>query len=88
MRSSRWVNIPGCRCGCRNCSRRALRATGIAFAFNAPRFIAFLGPLFAGTLIVHFGGFSRAAMIISLIYILGFCVVPFLPETKGKPLPA
>jgi MFS family permease len=64
------------------------RATGIAFAFNAPRFIAFLGPLFAGTLIVQFGGFSTAAMIFTLIYILGFVVTPFLPETKGKPLPA
>ncbi|HMG77856.1 MAG TPA: MFS transporter [Xanthobacteraceae bacterium] len=64
------------------------RATGIAFSFNAPRFIAFLGPLFAGTLIVQFGGFSHAAMIISSIYILGFCVAPFLPETNGKPLPA
>jgi hypothetical protein len=27
--------------------------------FNAPRFIAFLGPLFAGTLIVQFGGYGR-----------------------------
>ncbi len=64
------------------------RATGVAFSFNAPRFIAFLGPLFAGQLIVQFGGFSRAAMTIALIYILGFCAAPFLPETKGKPLPA
>jgi MFS family permease len=64
------------------------RATGIAFAFNAPRFIAFIGPLFAGTLIVQFGGFSRAAMIFSAIYVLGFVVAPLLPETKGKPLPA
>ena len=63
------------------------RATGLAFTFNAPRFIAFLGPLFAGVLIVQFGGFSRAAMIIACIYILGFCVAPFLPETNGKPLP-
>src|SRR6516165_6290822 len=29
------------------------RATGIAFSFNAPRFIAFLGPLFAGALILQ-----------------------------------
>jgi len=63
------------------------RATGLAFAFNAPRFIAFLGPLFAGVLIVQFGGFSHAAITISCIYVLGFCVVPFLPETNGKPLP-
>jgi MFS family permease len=64
------------------------RATGLAFTFNAPRFIAFLGPLFAGMLIVQFGGFSHAAMTIACIYVLGFCAVPFLPETKGKPLPA
>ena len=64
------------------------RATGLAFTFNAPRFIAFLGPLFAGMLIVQFGGFSHAAMTIACIYILGFCVTPFLPETNGKPLPA
>jgi hypothetical protein len=40
--------------------------------FNAPRFIAFLGPLFAGTLIVQFGGFGQAAMILACIYFLGF----------------
>jgi MFS family permease len=65
-----------------------MRATGIAFVFNTPRFVAFLGPLLAGTLIVQFGGFSKAAVIVSIIYVLGFAVVPFLPETKGKPLPA
>jgi MFS family permease len=64
------------------------RATGLAFTFNAPRFIAFLGPLFAGVLIVQFGGYSHAAMTIACIYILGFCVAPFLPETSGKPLPS
>jgi MFS family permease len=63
------------------------RGTGIAFVFNAPRFIAFLGPLFAGTLIVQFGGYGKAAMIFACIYFLGFAAAPFLPETKGKPLP-
>jgi MFS family permease len=63
------------------------RGTGIAFVFNAPRFIAFLGPLFAGTLILQFGGYGKAAMILSCIYVLGFVAAPFLPETKGKPLP-
>jgi MFS family permease len=63
------------------------RATAIAFVFNAPRFIAFLGPLFAGTLIVQFGGFGSSAMIFSCIYFLGFVAALFLPETKGKPLP-
>lgn len=64
-----------------------MRATGMAFAFNAPRFIAFLGPMFAGLLITQFGGFSKMAVAFSFIYILGFVVVPFLPETKGRPLP-
>ena len=63
------------------------RGTGIAFVFNAPCFIAFLGPLFAGTLILQFGGYGKAAMILSGIYVLGFVAAPFLPETKGKPLP-
>ncbi len=64
-----------------------MRATAVAFAFNAPRFVAFVGPLLAGTLIVRFGGYGKAAVIVSAIYILGFAVTPFLPETKGRPLP-
>jgi MFS family permease len=64
-----------------------IRATGMAFAFNAPRFVAFLGPIFAGALIAQLGGFSTTAVSFSLIYILGFVLAPLLPETKGKPLP-
>lgn len=64
-----------------------MRATGVAFCFNAPRFVAFIGPLIAGTLIVHFGGFGNAATLVGLIYILGLVAAPFLPETRGKPLP-
>jgi MFS family permease len=65
-----------------------IRATAMAFAFNAPRFIAFLGPLLAGTLIVNFGGFGKAATIVATIYVLGLLAALFLPETRGKPLPA
>jgi len=65
-----------------------IRATAMAFAFNAPRFIAFLGPLLAGKLIVGFGGFGVAATIVATIYVLGLLAAPFLPETKGRPLPA
>jgi MFS family permease len=65
-----------------------MRATALAFAFNAPRFIAFLGPLVAGSMIVAFGGFGKAAMILSSIYIVGIAAVLLLPETNGKPLPA
>lgn len=65
-----------------------MRATALAFAFNAPRFVAFLGPLMAGTMIVQFGGYGQAAMALALIYILGIVAAPWLPETRGKPLPA
>jgi hypothetical protein len=65
-----------------------VRATALAFAFNAPRFIAFLGPLVAGAMIVQFGGFGQAAMALAMIYVLALAAVPFLPETRGKPLPA
>ena len=64
-----------------------MRATALAFAFNAPRFVAFLGPLLAGTMIVQFGGFGQAAMVLATIYIVGIVAVFFLPETRGKPLP-
>jgi MFS family permease len=64
-----------------------MRGTAIAFCFNAPRLLACIGPLIAGTLIVGLGGYGPAATIIGLFFILGFAVAPFLPETKGKPLP-
>jgi MFS family permease len=65
-----------------------IRATGMAFVFNAPRFIAFLGPIFAGQLIVTFGGFGPAATTIAAIYVVGFVAAFFLPETRGNRLPA
>ena len=64
-----------------------MRATALAFAFNAPRFIAFLGPLLAGSMIARFGGYGEAAMVLASIYIVGIAAAPFLPETKGQPLP-
>ena len=39
-------------------------------------------------MIVAFGGFGKAAMILSSIYIVGIIAVLFLPETNGKPLPS
>lgn len=65
-----------------------VRATGVSFVFNAARFVAFLGPLVAGTLISALGGYSIPATIIGMIYVLGFVAVFFLPETVGKPLPS
>jgi MFS family permease len=64
-----------------------VRATATAFVFNAPRLIAWTGPLISGWLIANFGGFSRAAVAIACIYIVGIVAALFLPETRGKPLP-
>jgi MFS family permease len=64
-----------------------LRATAVGFIFNGPRFLAAIGTLIAGTLIVKFGGYGNACMIVATIYILALVVGPFLPETRGKPLP-
>jgi MFS family permease len=64
-----------------------MRATAAGFIFNAPRLISAIAPLIAGTLIVGLGGYGKAATIIGMFYILGLIAVPFLPETKGKPLP-
>ena len=64
-----------------------VRATGSGFVFNAPRLIAWIGPLVSGFLIVSFGGFGKAATIMALFYLIGLAAAPFLPETRGKPLP-
>jgi MFS family permease len=64
-----------------------VRATATAFVFNAPRLIAWTGPLISGWLIANFGGFSRAAVAIACIYVVGIVAALFLPETRGKPLP-
>ena len=64
-----------------------MRGTAVAFCFNAPRWISCIGPLIAGTLIVALGGYGPAATIVGLFFVLGVFVAPFLPETRGRPLP-
>ncbi len=64
-----------------------MRATGAGFVFNAPRLIAWTGPLIAGTLITQFGGFGRAGVAVGSIYVLGLIAAALMPETRGKPLP-
>ncbi|WP_313808168.1 MFS transporter [Sphingobium sp.] len=65
-----------------------IRATAMAFVFNSPRFLAFVGPIVAGSLITALGGYGWAAMTLSSVYLIGVFAAPFLPETRGKPLPA
>ena len=64
-----------------------VRATAVGFIFNGPRFVAAIGTLISGTLIVKFGGYENACMIIATIYILALILVPLLADTRGKPLP-
>jgi MFS family permease len=64
-----------------------VRATATAFVFNTPRLIAWTGPLISGWLIANFGGFSTAAVAIACVYFISLAAAPFLPETRGKPLP-
>jgi MFS family permease len=64
-----------------------LRGTAVAFAFNAPRLVACAGPLIAGSLIVSLGGYGYAATMVGMFYLLGLAAAPFLPETRGLPLP-
>jgi MFS family permease len=64
-----------------------MRATATAFVFNTPRLIAWTGPLISGWLIANFGGFSKAAVAIACVYVIGVVAALFLPETRGQPLP-
>jgi MFS family permease len=65
-----------------------VRATAAGFVFNTPRLVAWLGPIISGWIIANLGGFSHAAVVIALVYIVSLAAALFLPETKGKPLPA
>jgi MFS family permease len=64
-----------------------IRATGAGFCFNAGRVLASTGPFLTGLLVAALGSFGRAASAIGLIYLVGLLLLPFAPETRGKPLP-
>jgi MFS family permease len=64
-----------------------IRATGAGFCFNAGRVLASVGPFLTGFLVAALGSFGRAASAVALIYLVGLAVLPFAPETRGKPLP-
>jgi MFS family permease len=67
----------------------AVRGTAISLVFNASRFVAALGPLFAGYLIATTGSITQTAVAMSFIYIVGMVTTPIAgPETRGRPLPA
>ena len=64
-----------------------LRATGAGFCFNVGRVLASAGPFLTGFLVETLGSFGHAASAIALIYAVGLCILPFAPETRGRPLP-
>jgi len=40
------------------------------------------------TLFDFFSGYGPVATVLGSIFVVGLIVLPFLPETKGQPLPA
>ncbi|MCX7687843.1 MAG: MFS transporter [Fimbriimonadales bacterium] len=63
-----------------------LRATGVGFCYNVARYIAAAAPYTFGVLSAAFN-IQWAATIVASVFLLGFVVLIFAPETRGKPLP-
>jgi MFS family permease len=68
-----------------------LRSTGTSFCYNVGRFVAALGPVVKIGLNYAFSDYAEplrpAGMTMCAVFLLGLFALPFLPETKGKPLP-
>ena len=72
-----------------------LRSTGISFCYNVGRYVAAVGPFALGMLTSrvfstangYTEGIRYAGVTMCSIFLLGLIVLPFAPETRGKPLP-
>ena len=71
-----------------------LRSTGTSFCYNVGRLFAAAGPFALGMLTSQvYAGYEQpyplryAGVTMCSIFLLGLIVLPFLPETKDKPLP-
>ena len=72
-----------------------LRSTGTSFCYNVGRIVAAVGPVALAGLTNflrrnNFGDITSqryAGVIMCSVFVIGLLVLPFAPETKGKPLP-
>jgi MFS family permease len=68
-----------------------LRSTGTSFCYNVGRFVAATGPLIQGELNKVFAEtpdpLRYAGVTMCVVFLFGLLVLPFAPETRGKPLP-
>jgi MFS family permease len=74
-----------------------LRSTGTSFCYNVGRLVAAAGPSALGLLTSRvYGGYKQvdpalpfryAGVTMCAVFLIGLAVLPFAPETKGKPLP-
>jgi MFS family permease len=68
-----------------------LRSTGTSFCYNVGRFVAATGPLVQAQLLKTFAAQTEslryAGVTMCTVFLVGLLVLPFLPETRGNPLP-
>jgi MFS family permease len=68
-----------------------LRSTGTSFCYNVGRLVAAIGPLIQAALIQNLASnnssLRTAGLVMSTVLLTGLIALPFLPETKDKPLP-
>jgi MFS family permease len=69
-----------------------LRSTGTSFCYNVGRLVAAAGPSVLGLLTSRvFAGYAEpmryAGVVMCSVFVIGLFALPFLPETRGQPLP-
>jgi MFS family permease len=69
----------------------SLRSTGTSFCYNVGRIVAATAPFTLSRLTRSLGGdmegFRTAGIWVSLVLFVGIAILPWMPETKDRPLP-